>query len=183
MWIISAVFAVLLFFVTTLTVSEQGQHRANAYRRSDSAYRYPWQARHSPLLFMHRQRYNGPFYKDDYDNYDNRLYHEHRQAPPSPPKRNDLSLKETSYGSDPLAELDPYTRREVENSYRLHSDNNYDRGRRRHRAHQANKSSEQYSEKSEKRSRDETDGSEEDDCAMMKVGLKLASTMGIKIDG
>ena len=69
-------------------------------------------------------------------------------------------------------ELDPYTRREVENSYRLHSDNNYDQGRRRHRAHQANKSSEQYSEKSE-RSRDETDAPEEDDCAMMKVGLKL----------
>ena len=182
MWIISAVCAVLLFFVTTLTVNGQDQYRTNAYRRSDSAYRYPWQPSHNPVWFMHRQRYNGPSYEDEYDNYDNRLYHERRQAPPSSPKRNDLSLKETSYGSDPLAELDPYTRIEVENSYRLHSDNNYDQERRRHRAQQANKRSEQYSEKSEKRSRDETDGSEEDDCAMMKVSLTLTSTMGIKND-
>ena len=169
MRIASTVFAVLLSFVAALTVNGQGQYRTNAYRQSDFVYRYPWQTRHNPVLFVPRQRYNGPSHEDDNGN---RLYHERRQAPPSP-KRDGFSLKETSYGSDPLAELDPHTRRVVENSYHLHGDNNYDQERRHHRVQQANERSEQYSQETEERSRAETDASREDDCAMMKVGLKF----------
>ena len=165
MRIISTAFAVLLFFVAVQTVNGQRQYRTNAYRQSDSVYRYPWQTRHSPILFVPRQRYNGPSHEDDYGN---RLYHERRQATPSP-KRGGFSLKETSYGSDPLAELDPYTRRAVENSHR---DNSYDQERRHHPVQQANERRAQYSEETEGRSRAETDASGEDDCAMMKVGLK-----------
>ena len=132
--------------------------------RPNSRYQYDWQPRRvSYRLTPNYQRTH--FEKDQYDN---RRYRPERPTRPSLEHDGDLTYRETSYGLNPLRNLDPYTRRAVEQSYRHHTEEKVQ-----YKTEEIYEGDGKYNQKpvqklQRKASYEETGGSR-DNCSMMKV--------------
>ena len=168
-------FIMLLFMAVLFILNVEGQYRDNYRLDSRSRYRYDWQPRHRPVSYRDGGRHQRTHIEKDHNV--NRRYESGRPIPPPFERDDHLEYRETSYGIDPLRELDPYARRAVENSYRhyntKHTERNYYRAEEKNQEKGRDYQGERRYKHEEKAANEETGGSGVDDCAMMKVSQQF----------